>query len=217
LIAAGAVAVSGVVVTKASAQAEPETVTLLHNPIPWVSRAALKLAHAIELWDLSVDGAIALDVGASTGGFTEVLLHHGATRVFAVDVGHDQLADCLRSDMRVVNLEGTNARTLPPVIPAIDWIVSDVSFISLTKALPDALSRAKNAAQCVALVKPQFEVGPERVGKGGVVKDAAAHNDACAGVARFFEVSGWEVEALAPSPIRGNDGNIEFLLHAVKR
>lgn len=216
LIAAGAVKVAGVIVRKASLNVTLDDITLTHNPIPWVSRAALKLVHALKVWNLSPEGATAYDIGASTGGFTEVLLHRGAQQVYAIDVGHGQLAQSLTHDQRVINLEGVNARTLPVDLPAPDWIVSDVSFISLTKALPDALSRAGPGAHCLALIKPQFEVGPAYVGKGGIVRDQATQRKACDEITAFFKASGWKPVDLTESPVLGSGGNQEFLIHATK-
>ena len=185
---------------------------------PWVGRGALKLEHALNLWPISVAGRIVLDVGASTGGFTEVCLSRDAARVYAVDVGRGQLHARLRDDPRVVNLEATDARDLTRAqMPAgPDLIVTDVSFIGLAKALPAALALAGEGAELVALVKPQFEVGPERVGKGGIVSDPQARADALEGVKAFLEGTGWPVQASADSPVVGGDGNREFLLWAKK-
>ncbi len=185
---------------------------------PWVGRGGLKLDHALTLWPVVVAGRTVLDVGASTGGFTEVCLSRGAARVYAVDVGHGQLHATLASDPRVVELSGTDARALnATLIPdAPDLIVTDVSFISLAKALPAALALAGRGAELVALVKPQFEVGRERVGKGGLVKDEAARAQALADVIAWLESVGWRVLATADSPVTGGDGNREFLLLAAK-
>jgi len=183
---------------------------------PWVGRGALKLAHALDLWPIAVAGRTVLDVGASTGGFTEVCLARGAARVYAVDVGRGQLHPKLAGDPRVVSLEATDARDLTPaLIPqAPDLIVTDVSFISLAKALPAALALAGPGADLVALVKPQFEVGRERIGKGGIVTDEAARIGALEGVQAFLASSAWAIRAAADSPIEGGDGNREFLLWA---
>lgn len=185
---------------------------------PWVGRGALKLIHALDLWPVAVFGRVVLDVGASTGGFTEVCLARGAARVYAVDVGRGQLHPKVAADPRVASLEGTDARdlgrALVPEPPGL--IVTDVSFISLEKALPAALALAQPGADLVALVKPQFEVGPGRVGKGGVVTDEGARADALAGVEAFLQAAGWAVQASAESPIAGGDGNREFLLWAKK-
>jgi len=186
---------------------------------PWVGRGALKLVHALEIWPVVVAGRVVLDVGASTGGFTEVCLAQGAARVYAVDVGRGQLHAKLASDPRVTNLEATDARDLTPALipdpPGL--VVTDVSFIGLGKALPAALALAAEGADLIALVKPQFEVGPDRVGKGGLVKDAAVRADALAQVSAFLEASGWAVQASADSPIAGGDGNLEYLLWATKK
>lgn len=184
---------------------------------PWVSRGGLKLAHALAEFGLDPRGAIAIDVGASTGGFTDVLLAHGAAKVYAVDVGHGQLAWKLRNDPRVVVLERTNARRLSPAeIPGpVDWIVCDASFIGLETVLPAALGLAAPGAVVVALIKPQFEVGPDRVGKGGVVRDPALHEEVCARIRAWFaRQPGWSVIGLTESPILGPEGNKEFLIAA---
>jgi 23S rRNA (cytidine1920-2'-O)/16S rRNA (cytidine1409-2'-O)-methyltransferase len=185
---------------------------------PWVGRGGVKLAYALETWPVTVEGAVAADVGASTGGFTEVALSRGASKVYAVDVGRGQLHARLAGDPRVVNLEATDARDLSPaLIPEpVDLVVTDVSFIGLAKALPAALALVRGGGELVALVKPQFEVGPERVGKGGLVKDKAARLDALEGVKAFLTASGWTLQATTDSPIEGGDGNREFLLWARK-
>jgi 23S rRNA (cytidine1920-2'-O)/16S rRNA (cytidine1409-2'-O)-methyltransferase len=185
---------------------------------PWVGRGGLKLDHALTLWPVAVEGRTVLDVGASTGGFTQVCLSRGAARVYAVDVGRGQLHPTLASDPRVVELSGTDARLLDAnLIPTPpDVIVTDVSFIALAKALPAALALAGEGAELVALVKPQFEVGRERVGKGGLVKDEAARAGALADVVAWLESIDWRVLATADSPVTGGDGNREFLLRAVR-
>lgn len=185
---------------------------------PWVGRGALKLVHALDLWPIAVEDRTVLDVGASTGGFTEVCLSRGARRVYAVDVGRGQLHPKLLADPRVANLEALDARDLTTaVVPEPpDLIVTDVSFIGLAKALPAALAMAGDGADLVALVKPQFEVGPERVGKGGLVTDPAARAEALESVKAFLTASGWRVQASVDSPIAGGDGNREFLLWAKK-
>jgi 23S rRNA (cytidine1920-2'-O)/16S rRNA (cytidine1409-2'-O)-methyltransferase len=218
LIAAGVVTVDGRPAGRAAQKVGAGAVlALTGDPIPYVSRGALKLAHALEVFGLSPAGAVALDLGASTGGFTEVLLAAGAAEVWAVDVGHGQLAPRIAADPRVRAIEGLNARDLSADhVPAPDWVVADLSFISLTKALPAALALAKSGAVLVALIKPQFEVGPDRVGKGGIVRDAAAVADARAGVRAFLETAGWRVLGETASPIAGGDGNAEFLIAARK-
>jgi 23S rRNA (cytidine1920-2'-O)/16S rRNA (cytidine1409-2'-O)-methyltransferase len=186
---------------------------------PWVSRGGLKLAKGIEAFSLPVKDLIAADIGASTGGFTDVLLTHGAAKVYAVDVGHGQLAWKLRQDSRVVVLEKTNARHLTSAqIPdPLDIVVCDASFIGLETVLPAALSLTKPQAWAVALIKPQFEVGRENIGKGGVVRDPALHEQVCARIAAWFgRLPGWTVLGIVESPILGPEGNKEFLIAARK-
>jgi 23S rRNA (cytidine1920-2'-O)/16S rRNA (cytidine1409-2'-O)-methyltransferase len=184
---------------------------------PWVSRGGVKLAHALDHFAIDATGRVALDIGASTGGFTEVLLARGARRVYAVDVGHGQLAWALRQDPRVLVRERTNARHLgPALIPEpVDIITCDASFIGLETILPAPLSLAAGAAVLVALVKPQFEAGREHVGGGGIVRDGAVQRAVCERVAAWVAAQpGWTVAGIAESPIRGADGNREFLLCA---
>ncbi len=183
---------------------------------PWVSRGGVKLAHALDRFGWDVSGAVALDVGSSTGGFTDVLLQRGAAKVFAVDVGTNQLAWKLRQDPRVVVHEQTNARYLTGEIitEPVDMIVCDASFISLAKVLDTALDFAKPGGRLVALVKPQFEAEREEIGKGGVVRDEAVHERVCAAAADWVESRGWVVEGIERSPITGPEGNVEFLLAA---
>ena len=185
---------------------------------PWVSRGGIKLAHGLDHFGFDVSGAVALDVGSSTGGFTDVLLSRGAARVYAVDVGTNQLAWKLRQDPRVVVHEQTNARSLDAsIIPEpVDIVVCDASFISLAKVLDAPLKLARSGAKLVALVKPQFEAGREEVGKGGVVRDSAVHERVCAAALEWVVVQGWDVLGITPSPITGPEGNIEFLLGAQK-
>ena len=185
---------------------------------PWVSRGGLKLVHGLRSFAIDPAGLVCLDVGASTGGFTDVLLTHGAAKVYAVDVGHGQLAWKLRQDPRVVVLEKTNARYLDSaLIPEpVDLVVCDASFISLTVVLPAAMALAKPDARLVALIKPQFEVGKGEVGKGGVVRDPAQHAAVCAKIRGWLEAQGWRVLGLAESPITGPEGNREFLIAAAK-
>jgi 23S rRNA (cytidine1920-2'-O)/16S rRNA (cytidine1409-2'-O)-methyltransferase len=215
-IEAGLVSVNGQTVTKPSDRVADDAPIEASPAHPWVGRGALKLDHALGLWPIDVAGRVVLDVGASTGGFTEVALARGAARVFAVDVGREQLHPRLRADPRVVSLEGRDARGLSrEVVPEpVGLIVSDVSFISLAKALPAALDLAGEGADLVALVKPQFEVGPGRVGKGGIVRDPAARAQALAAVRGFLAETGWLTRAVADSPIPGGDGNAEYLLWA---
>ena len=184
---------------------------------PWVSRGGLKLAHALTHFGLNPEGRVCLDLGASTGGFTDVLLQHGAARVYAVDVGHGQLAWKLRQNPRVVVLEKTNARYLDAsAIPEpIGALVCDASFIGLRTILPAPLRLCAPGAFTVALIKPQFEAGPGQVGKGGVVRDAALHRSICAMIAEWWAaLPGWQVLGITESPITGPEGNKEFLIAA---
>jgi 23S rRNA (cytidine1920-2'-O)/16S rRNA (cytidine1409-2'-O)-methyltransferase len=184
---------------------------------PWVSRGGVKLACALDHFRIAVEGDVALDIGASTGGFTEVLLSRGARRVYAVDVGHGQLAWKLRQDPRVVVRERLNARYLTSVdIPEpADIITCDASFIGLATVLPAPLALAAEKAQLVALVKPQFEAGPAQIGKGGVVRDPEIHREVCERVAVWVAAQpGWSVVGNVESPILGPEGNREFLLYA---
>lgn len=185
---------------------------------PWVSRGGVKLAHGLSHFDIDPTGLVCLDMGASTGGFTDVLLTHGAAKVYAIDVGHGQLDWKLRSDDRVVVLEKTNARNLSAdhVPEPVDLIVCDVSFIGLELVLPPAMALAAPGATLVSLIKPQFQAGRENVGKGGVVRDSAVHEQVCMDVERFIsEDCGWSVLGISPSPIKGPEGNVEFLIGAV--
>jgi 23S rRNA (cytidine1920-2'-O)/16S rRNA (cytidine1409-2'-O)-methyltransferase len=183
---------------------------------PWVSRGGIKLAHALEHFGWDVTGTVALDVGSSTGGFTDVLLQKGAAKVFAVDVGTNQLAWSLRSDPRVVVHEQTNARYLTRDIVSepVDIIVCDASFISLAKVLHAALDFAKPGGRLIALVKPQFEAERHEVGKGGVVRDPAVHERVIMAAEQWVSSRGWSVEGTTTSPIKGPEGNVEFLLAA---
>ena len=182
---------------------------------PWVSRGGVKLAHALAHFKLDAQGLTALDVGASTGGFTDVLLANGAARIYAVDVGYGQLADKLRRDVRVIVLERTNARhlTREQIPEPVDVIVCDTSFIGLRTVLPAVLALAAPGAFLTALIKPQFEAGKERVGKGGIVRDPEIHREICATIGEWLDgLSGWQVLGICDSPITGAEGNKEFLI-----
>ncbi|MEJ6010867.1 TlyA family RNA methyltransferase [Novosphingobium aquae] len=183
---------------------------------PWVSRGGIKLAHAIEHFGLDPAGATAMDIGSSTGGFTDVLLTKGAEHVFAVDSGTNQLAWKLRQDPRVTVLEQTSARVLTPemIDRPCNWVVCDASFIGLAKVLDVPLQLASTPCQLVALIKPQFEVGRAEVGKGGVVRDASLHQRVCDEVREWIEGLGWQVQGIVESPIKGPEGNVEFLISA---
>ena len=218
-IAAGTVSADGRAVAKASQPLNADMKIEYAPAHPYVSRGALKLIAALDRFGLSPDGLVCLDIGASTGGFTQILLERGAKKVFAVDVGHGQLHRNVADDVRVMSLEGTNARRISkrdiPENPQA--IVADVSFISLKLVLPKALELAENGAWLVALVKPQFEVGRENVGKGGIVKDEAAQKAVLAESARWLaEDQHWSVLGTMQSPIEGGDGNREFLIAAKK-
>ena len=196
--------------------AEDAVLTVKGRDHPWVSRGGVKLAHGLAFFGFDVAGAVGLDVGSSTGGFTDVLLTKGAARVYAIDVGTNQLAWKLRSDDRVIVNEQTNARALTgEIVPEpVDIIVCDASFIGLAKVLDAALGLAKPGAKLVALVKPQFEAGRGEVGKGGVVRDPAIHQRVCDEAAAWIESKGWRVIGIETSPITGPEGNVEFLLGA---
>lgn len=186
---------------------------------PWVSRGGIKLAHALDHFGLDPAGAVAMDIGSSTGGFTDVLLSRGAAHVFAVDSGTNQLAWKLRQDPRVTVLEQTSARVLTPELidRPCDWVVCDASFIGLTKVLERPLDLAAPRCRLVALIKPQFEVGRDEVGKKGVVSDPALHGRVCEEVRAWVEGRGLAVQGIARSPITGPEGNVEFLISAKRR
>jgi 23S rRNA (cytidine1920-2'-O)/16S rRNA (cytidine1409-2'-O)-methyltransferase len=217
-IQAGRVEADGQKITK-PAQKLRGSMSIQYEPAhPYVSRGGVKLAAALDHFALSPDGRICLDLGASTGGFTQVLLERGATHVYAVDVGHDQLHAKLRSDPRVSAIDGLNARdlTAAKVPQAPQAITADVSFISLKLALPPALHLAAKDSWAVLLVKPQFEVGPRGVSKGGIVRDAAAREAAVAEVTGWMKAQGWQMLGSMDSPIAGGEGNLEYLLAAKK-
>jgi len=198
------------------AVADDVVLTVKGRDHPWVSRGGVKLAHGLDHFGWDVSDAVAMDVGSSTGGFTDVLLTRGAARVYAVDSGTNQLAWKLRRDARVIVHEQTSARILTAVhIPEpIDLIVCDASFIGLAKVLERPLTFAAPDARLMALIKPQFEVGRDAVGKGGVVRDPLLHASACEGVREWIVAQGWTVEGIVASPITGPEGNIEFLIAA---
>lgn len=191
-------------------------IRLLGDDNPYVSRGGLKLARALEYWQISLEGVDCLDVGASTGGFTDCILQHGAKSVLAIDTGYGQIAASLRTDPRVSLMERTNARKLAAGVlaPKFSFLAMDVSFISATLVLPAVYAAAPGLAEAVLLVKPQFEVGRERIGKGGIVRDAAAHQFAVDRVLDCLLELGAKVEPVIESPILGAEGNKEFLLHA---
>lgn len=221
VIKAGHVRIAGRRGSKPAEMVSPqEEISLTEEDMPYVSRGALKLAHALEQFKLSPAGLVCLDVGASTGGFTQILLEQGARLVYAVDVGHGQLADKLARDPRIISLEKLNIREVSHAqIPdEIECVVCDVSFISLAKALPAALALCGAEAFLVALIKPQFEVGRENIGKGGIVRDESAQQFVCEAMREWINTqANWSVLGLIESPVLGGDGNREFLLAARKR
>jgi 23S rRNA (cytidine1920-2'-O)/16S rRNA (cytidine1409-2'-O)-methyltransferase len=219
LILAGKVLAGDKRVDKPGQALPEETALRVKGPDhPWVSRGGLKLQHALEVFGIDVTGMTVLDVGSSTGGFTDVALTKGARKAYAVDVGTNQLDWKLRQDARVVVMENTNARYLTAeMIPeAPDLIVCDASFIGLQTVLPAALALAKDGTKLVALIKPQFEVGKGRVGKGGVVREPELHREVCDRIVAWLDaLPGWRVIGLTTSPITGPEGNVEFLVAAV--
>lgn len=218
-IEAGKVSVGGVRALKPGQPVRPDTVILAEPAHPWVSRGGIKLAHALDVFGVAVDGCACLDVGSSTGGFTQVLLARGARRVVAVDVGRDQLHPSLRADKRVTSLEATDARSLTAgmIGEAPLLTVCDASFISLAKLLGPVLELAAADGRLIALFKPQFEVGPAHVGRGGIVSSAKAVGSARQGLEDWLNGQGWSVRGWTHSPITGGDGNQEFLLLAKRR
>jgi 23S rRNA (cytidine1920-2'-O)/16S rRNA (cytidine1409-2'-O)-methyltransferase len=213
------VSADGETVLRPSVEVSPEAVLRAEAAHPWVSRGGVKLAHALEHFAFDPGGWVCLDIGASTGGFTEVLLAKGAAKVYAVDVGHGQLDWSLRQDQRVIVLERTNARhlTRAEVPDPVDLVVCDASFIGLRTVLPAPLALTKPQAALIALIKPQFEAGPEKVGKGGILRDEAVRAEVCATISAWLAaLPGWQVQGVAPSPIEGADGNKEFLIAARK-
>lgn len=208
----GTVRVNGVVASKPHQPVGAADVVTLEDPAAgYVSRAALKLIAGLDAGGIAVAGRTCLDLGASTGGFTQVLLERGAAKVFAVDVGHDQLHERLRGESRVISLEGVNGRDLDRgLIPdQIDLLVSDVSFVSVTKVIGPGLALCAEGAEAVILVKPQFEVGRDHIGKGGIVTDLDAIARARADIVAFMQTEGWALVGEVPSPIAGGDGNRE--------
>jgi len=217
LIMAGLVFVGDRKVDKPGQQLPDDaTIDVRGRDHPWVSRGGVKLAHGLDHFGWDVTGAVAIDVGSSTGGFTDVLLTNGAVRVYAVDSGTNQLAWKLRQDPRVVVLEQLSARLLTPAhIPEpVDLVVGDASFIALSKVLAVPLAFVKPGGRLLALIKPQFEAGRDEVGKGGVVRDPAIHTRVCEEVAAWLTGIGWQVIGIDRSPITGPEGNIEFLIAA---
>ena len=224
LIVAGAVRVDGTIQIKPGVRIDHNAeLALCQDDHPWASRGGLKLVAGLDYFGVDPWGCVCLDVGASTGGFTDVLLHRGAHQVFAVDVGRGQLVGRLRQDSRVIVMEQTNARTLcaedfpNAVLPKLDLVVCDASFISLKLVLPRALELVAGGGGLLALIKPQFEVGPQAVGKGGIVRDPRLHHRCCDDLCDWLsDEQGWSVQGICASPISGADGNQEFLIFACK-
>jgi len=219
LIMAGLVFLKGHRVEKAGQKVPVDAeIELKGKDHPWVGRGGVKLDGAIRHFGLDPTGAVAMDIGSSTGGFTQVLLHHGAEHVFAVDVGTNQLDWKLRNDPRITLLEQTNARELTPaqIDRACNWVVCDASFISLRKVLERPLELAARECRLVALIKPQFEVERHEVGKGGIVRDEALHARVCNEVREWLEGDGWAIQGITISPIKGTEGNVEFLVSALR-
>lgn len=215
-IMAGTVFVDGERVDKAGFPCDPDSsITVKNNPIPYVSRGGLKLEKALSVFGIQLEGMTCVDVGASTGGFTDVMLKNGARKVYSVDVGYGQLAWSLRKDPRVVCMERTNFRYIKPedIGEPLDFGSVDVSFISLRLILPSLKAVLKEDARAVCLIKPQFEAGREKVGKKGVVRDPAIHEEVIIGIINSARSLGFVVEGLSWSPIKGPEGNIEYLLY----
>lgn len=219
IIMAGKVLVDEKKIDKAGTLVDRDCqIRLLGEDMPFVSRGGFKLNKAIEEFSLDLNGKIAADIGASTGGFTDCMLQHGAVKVYAIDVGYGQLAWKLRQDSRVVNMERTNIRNVTPdmLVDELDFASIDVAFISLDKVLPVAFNLLNNNGEIVALIKPQFEAGREKVGKHGVVRDKAVHVEVINKVISIAADVGFIVEDLTYSPIKGPEGNIEYLIHLTK-
>jgi 23S rRNA (cytidine1920-2'-O)/16S rRNA (cytidine1409-2'-O)-methyltransferase len=217
LVMAGHVLLGGVKMVKPGQQVAVDAAVVVRgSDHPWVSRGGIKLAHALKEFEIDVSAITVIDVGSSTGGFTDVLLTNGAARVYAIDSGTNQLAWKLRQDSRVIVHEQTSARilTVQHIPETVDMIVCDASFIGLSKVLERPLTFARPGAQLLALIKPQFEAGRAEVGKGGVVRDEAIHKRVCDDVCVWLESVGWGVKGLTPSPITGPQGNVEFLVWA---
>ena len=218
LIKQSAVMVNGQYITKPSTIVRyDDTIQVLKDTCPWVSQGGLKLDFAIQHFKVPIKNKIALDIGASTGGFSQVLLHHNIQKIFAIDVGTNQLHAKVRQDNRVVAMEQTDARTLSPaLVPRVDIIVTDVSFISLTKVLPVPLSRVISGGQGIFLIKPQFEVGRTYIGKRGIVTNQTAIKNCITTIQTFFAKNKWIVQGTTPYPTRDTNSNQEYILYAVK-
>lgn len=213
LILAGEVTVDGETITKPSAQVSAEAEIAIITSLPYVSRGGIKLQRALDAFGVDVRGKVVADLGASTGGFTDCLLQHGAARVYAIDVGYGQLAWALQQDPRVIVMDRTNARYLESLPEPVDLVTIDVSFISLLLVLPAAIRILQGEGEIIALIKPQFEAGRAQVGRGGVVRSPAVHREVLERVALWSQQQGLLVCGMVPSPIKGPAGNIEFLIY----
>ncbi|OQY83311.1 MAG: TlyA family rRNA (cytidine-2'-O)-methyltransferase [Chloroflexi bacterium UTCFX4] len=217
LIRAGEVIIHGRVMDKAAAQVDSAAAIVIREPLPYVSRGGYKLAGALDAFNIDPRAWVCADLGASTGGFTDVLLQRGAARVYALDVGYGQLAWKLRQDPRVIVMDRVNARQLEHLPEPIDLVVIDVSFISLELILPPAKHLLQTRGEIIALIKPQFEAGRAQVGRGGIVRDPQIHTQVIEKITRAAAALGLERRGLIQSPIQGTEGNTEFLIHLARR
>ncbi len=214
LIKQGSVEVNGRICTKPSfTVGDGDNVKIIGELPKYVGRGGLKLEKALAHYRLHLDGAVCIDIGASTGGFTDCMLQNGAAKVYSVDVGTDQLDEKLRNDSRVISMEKTDIRNCVGTLPQVDFISIDVSFISLKLVLPSAFALLKDGGECVALIKPQFEAGKAHLSKNGIVRDTKVHKKVCDDIAEFASAVGFERSEIIPSPITGGDGNTEYLIY----
>lgn len=214
LIKQGSVEVNGRICTKPSfTVGDGDDVKIIGELPKYVGRGGLKLEKALAHYRLHLDGAVCIDIGASTGGFTDCMLQNGAAKVYSVDVGTDQLDEKLRNDSRVISMEKTDIRNCVGTLPQVDFISIDVSFISLKLVLPSAFALLKDGGECVALIKPQFEAGKAHLSKNGIVRDTKVHKKVCDDIAEFASAVGFERSEIIPSPITGGDGNTEYLIY----
>ena len=214
LIKQGSVEVNGRICTKPSfTVGDGDNVKIIGELPKYVGRGGLKLEKALAHYRLHLDGTVCIDIGASTGGFTDCMLQNGASKVYSVDVGTDQLDEKLRNDSRVISMEKTDIRNCVGTLPQVDFISIDVSFISLKLVLPSAFALLKDGGECVALIKPQFEAGKAHLSKNGIVRDTKVHKKVCDNIAEFASAVGFERSEIIPSPITGGDGNTEYLIY----
>lgn len=214
LIKQGSVEVNGRICTKPSfTVGDGDNVKIIGELPKYVGRGGLKLEKALAHYRLHLDGTVCIDIGASTGGFTDCMLQNGAAKVYSVDVGKDQLDEKLRNDSRVISMEKTDIRNCVGTLPQVDFISIDVSFISLKLVLPSAFALLKDGGECVALIKPQFEAGKAHLSKNGIVRDTKVHKKVCDNIAEFASAVGFERSEIIPSPITGGDGNTEYLIY----